>query len=121
MNIFLLTCLDLYFRTYKNICFTYKINQFSKKQLQFKLGLFCRTVVQFFSSILGSNNVQADKHTHFFFISVLLIGNYTGDGKLLKFLMGTFMWNHQGTTVRVGNAITHHYHRSLMAVAQLHS
>lgn len=75
----------------------------------------------FFFSLLASNNVQADRQTHFFLISALLKGNYTGDGQLLKFLLGTFMWNHQGTTVWVGNAITHHYHRRLMAVAPLRS
>lgn len=74
-------------------------------------------VVQFLSSPLGSN----DEHTHFFLVSALLKGNYTGDGQLLKFLMGTFMWNHQGTTVCVGKAITHHYCRRLMAVVPLRS
>lgn len=84
-------------------------------------ALMLLRVVQFVFSLLGSNNVQADKHTYFFLISALLKGNYTGDDQLLTFLMGTFMWNHGGTTVCVGNVITQHYQRRLMAVALLRS
>lgn len=55
---------------------------------------------------------------YLFLFFAVLKGNYTGDCKLLKFLLGTFMWNHEGNAGDT-DAITHHYHCRLMAVPSL--